>query len=306
MTAAQVAVFVASSIRLAMPLVLAGTGEMVSQRAGLLNLSLEGMMLSSAFAAVWAASTTGSVLAGVAFGLAVALTVGALQAVLSVTLRANQVITGLGLNILALGITTYLNRELLPGGARNLPALQAVSIPGLREIPFVGEGLFRQHVVAWGGLAVVLVIWWALRHTAWGLSVDAAGENPHAADQAGIPVARIRFGAVLLTSAMAGLAGVAISLGDVGTFTEGITSGRGYLAIATVIVGSWVGYRTLLACLLFGAATAFQFQAASFGIDAPTAVFQMLPYVLALLTVVGMVGRRRAPSALTVPFVRNA
>jgi simple sugar transport system permease protein len=305
-TEEQIAVFLASSLRLAMPLILAGAGEMVSERAGVLNMSLEGMMLTATFAGALGSWATGRPAVGLACGVAAALAVAFVQAVLSVTLRANQLVVGIGVNILALGGTTFLYRETFgPLSREIIPGFAAWPVPLLGDLPVLGAAFFRQVGLVYVGLAVVVVIWVALEHTAFGLAIRAVGEDPRAADQAGIPVARVRYAGVLVAGAMAGLAGVFISVGDIHTFTEGMTNGQGYLALAAVIFGGWVGWRTLAACLLFGTATALQFQLPAMGIEIPTAGLIMLPYVLALLAVAGLTGRHRPPAALTIPYHRG-
>jgi general nucleoside transport system permease protein len=302
----QVAVFLASSLRLSMPLVLAGTGEMVSERAGVLNMSLEGMMLTATFAGALGSWATGLPAFGLVCGVAAALVVALVQAVLSVTLRANQLVVGIGVNILALGGTTFLYREIFgPLSREIIPGFAPWHVPLLGSLPVLGQAFFRQVGLVYAGLAIVVVIWLALEHTAFGLAIRAVGEDPRAADQAGIPVARVRYAGVLAAGFMAGLAGVFISVGDIHTFTEGMTNGQGYLALAAVIFGGLVGWRTLGACLLFGTATALQFQLPAMGIEIPTAGLIMLPYVLALLAVAGLTGRHRPPAALTIPYQRG-
>jgi len=302
----QLAVFIASTLRLAMPLILAASGELVSERAGVLNLSLEGMMLFSAFVGAMVSWATGvpslGVLAGVATGVAVA----ALQAVFSVYLRANQLVVGIGFNILALGATTLLYREIFGALSREqIPGLAKIDVPVLSHLPIIGAGLFQQVPLAYIGLAFVVLIWWMLGRTSLGLAIRAVGEDPRSADKAGVPVARVRVIGVLIAGFMAGLAGTFLSVGDIHTFTEGMTNGAGYLALAAVIFGGWTVWRTVGACLLFGAATALQFQLPAMGVNVPTAALLMLPYVLALLAVAGVVGRRDPPSALTVPYRRG-
>lgn len=305
MTEEMAAVFAGSTVRLAAPLLLAATGELVSERAGVLNMSVEGMMLTGAFAGAVGAWATGSPLIGLACGVLAVLPVALLQAWLSITLRANQIVTGIGLNILALGATTLAYRELF--GSRSsaeIPGLAKWAPPGLADIPLLGEHLFHQAWLLYLGLALVGLIAWLMRRTAWGLAVHAAGVAPRAADKSGLSVVRIRYGAVLVTGVMSALAGCFLSIGDIHTFTEGMTSGAGYLAIAAVIFGNWKIGRTLLACLLFGAATALQFQLPALGVDVPNALLIMLPYVLALVAVAGLVGRQTAPAALTQAYVR--
>ncbi len=305
MTEDMVAVFAGSSIRLAAPLLLAASGELVSERAGVLNMSVEGMMLLGAFAGAAGSWATGSPVLGLAIGVLAVLPLAALQAYLSIHLRANQIVTGIGLNILVLGATTLAYRMLFGGRSRvEIPGLGQWAPPGLAQLPLLGEHVFRQTWLLYLGLALVALIAWALRYTAWGLALHAAGTAPRAADQSGLPVNRLRYGAVMVTGVMSALAGCFLSIGDIHTFTEGMTKGVGYLAIAAVIFGNWKLGRTLAACLLFGAATALQFQLPALGVDVPSALLIMLPYLLAMLAVAGLAGRQRAPAALSVPYHR--
>lgn len=298
------AVFVGSSVRLAAPLLLAATGELVSERAGVLNMSVEGMMLAGAFAGAAGAWATGSPVIGLALGVLCVLPIAWLQAFLSITLRANQIVTGIGINILVLGATTLGYRALFGSRSRaEIPGLDKWAPPGLADIPYLGEHVFHQTWLLYAALLLIVGVAWVMRATALGLAVHAAGTAPHAASNSGLPVTRIRYGAVLFTGFMSALAGCFLSIGDIHTFTEGMTSGAGYLAIAAVIFGNWKLGRTLLACGLFGAATALQFQLPGMGVQVPSALLIMLPYVLALLAVGGLVGRQVAPAALTQPYV---
>jgi len=297
-------VFVGSSERLAAPLLLAATGELVSERAGVLNMSVEGMMLAGAFAGAAGAWATGSPVIGLALGVLCVLPIAWLQAFLSITLRANQIVTGIGINILVLGATTLGYRALFGSRSRaEIPGLDKWAPPGLADIPYLGEHVFHQTWLLYAALLLIVGVAWVMRATALGLAVHAAGTAPHAASNSGLPVTRIRYGAVLFTGFMSALAGCFLSIGDIHTFTEGMTSGAGYLAIAAVIFGNWKLGRTLLACGLFGAATALQFQLPGMGVQVPSALLIMLPYVLALLAVGGLVGRQVAPAALTQPYV---
>lgn len=297
------AVFVGSSIRLAAPLLLAASGELVSERAGVLNMSIEGMMLTGAFAGAAGAYVSGSPLVGLALGIVCVLPIAWLQAFLSIGLRANQIVTGIGINILALGATTLGYRALFGSRSRaEIPGLAQWAPPGLGQIPLLGEQVFRQTWLLYAGIAIIAITGWVMRSTALGLALHAAGTAPQAAAHSGLRVTRIRYGAVLFTGFMSALAGCFLSIGDIHTFTEGMTSGAGYLAIAAVIFGNWKLGRTLLACGLFGAATALQFQLPGMGINVPSALLIMLPYLLALLAVGGLVGRQVAPAALTQPY----
>lgn len=306
MTAEVLTVFAASSLRLATPLLLAATGEMVSERAGVLNLSLEGMMLSGAFAGALGARQTGSPWGGLAWGVLAAVGLAFVQAILSIRVRANQLVVGIGFNILALGATTFLYRQTFGGLSRDvLPSFAAWEVPGLSRLPGLGPALFKQTGLVYAALLLVVATWWWMASTNFGLAVRGVGENPRAADQAGVNVGRVRFLAVLYAGACAGLAGVFISVASISTFTEGMTNGAGYLAVTAVILGGWKSGGVLGACLLFGAATALQFLLPPLGVKIPTAGLVMLPYLLALVAVSGVIRRSRPPAALTVPFRRG-
>jgi simple sugar transport system permease protein len=297
------AVFVGSTIRLAAPLLLAATGELVSERAGVLNMSVEGMMLTGAFAGAVGSWATGSPVMGLALGVLCVLPVAWLQAFLSITLRANQIVTGIGINILVLGATTLGYRAIFGSRSRaEIPGLDKWAPPGLADLPVLGEHVFRQTWLLYAAIVLVVGVAWVMRSTSLGLAIHSAGTAPHAAANSGLHVNRIRYGAVLFTGFMSALAGCFLSIGDIHTFTEGMTSGAGYLAIAAVIFGNWRLGRTLLACVLFGGATALQFQLPAMGVDIPNALLIMLPYVLALLAVGGLVGRQIAPASLTQPY----
>lgn len=300
------AIFISSTLRLAMPLILAASGELVSERAGVLNLSLEGMMLTAAFFGALGSWATGVPVLGILCAVLATMVLAAVQALLSVNLRANQLVVGIGFNILALGATTLLYRIIFGGLSRDeIPGLSKLNIPGLSDLPFIGTAFLQQSVFVYVGLLFVAGIWAMLKYTSFGLAVRAVGDEPRSADKAGIPVARTRWLAVLITGFMAGLAGSFLSIADIHTFTENMTNGAGYLALAAVIFGGWNIGRTIGACLLFGAATALQFQLPAMGINVPTALLLMLPYLLALLAVAGVVGRLEPPTALTLPFQRG-
>ncbi|MEV3856741.1 ABC transporter permease [Streptomyces sp. NPDC050095] len=294
-------------VRLAVPLLLASSGELLSERAGVLNLSVEGMMLTGAFAGAAGSHASGSATVGVLTALGAGLLFAALQALLSVTLRADQIVTGITANILALGATTYGARLLFgDSAAQTVPGFDALAVPGLSELPVVGPALFEQTALGYAAFAVAAVLAVAFsRRTAWGLALDATGEDAGVADRCGLPVTAIRYAAVLLTGAVSGLAGAQLALSEVHAFSDNITSGIGYLAVVAVIAGRWRAGPTLVACLFFGLAQALPFAAPALGLHVSAPLLTTLPYVAALLAVSGLVGRSRAPSGLTVPFARD-
>lgn len=302
----ETAAFAAAAVRLALPIVLAASGELVSERAGVLNLSLDGFMLSAAFTGAVVAQTTGSPVAGTLAGILAALCVAMLQAVLSVFTSANQLVTGIAINSLVLGATTFGARLVLKGGGSNLPSYGAAHLGGLADIPILGPALFRLPTFAYFGLLLAAIVLFVAGRTQTGVVLKAVGESGRVSDETGLPVRRVRVLGVLVAGLMAGVAGVELALADLRAFTDGMTSGIGYLAVIAVIAGSWRIGRVLLACLVLGAARAMEFQAQSMGIDLPVAVFHLLPYVLALIAVAGLVGRRAGPLDLTVPFERKA
>jgi simple sugar transport system permease protein len=303
----EVQSFITSSVQLAIPLVFAGTGELVSERSGVLNLSLEGMMLCGAFAGALGSWATGSPVLGIALAAAVGVVLGLAQAISSVTLRANQLVVGLGFNILALGATTFLYREIFgPLSRKTIPGFTHIHIPVLSDIPLIGPWLFQYSTLTYVAVAMVLLTWWTLDRSALGLAIKATGERPRTADEAGLSVTKIRYGCVIFTGLMAGLGGAYLSLVSIHTFTENMTNGAGYLAITAVIFGGWEVGRTFWACILFGFATDLQFVAPALGLNVPVAIFMMLPYVLALLAIGGMVGSSRSPAALSLPFRRGS
>ncbi|MFB4423817.1 ABC transporter permease [Streptomyces sp. QL37] len=294
-------------VRLAVPLLLASSGELLSERAGVLNLSVEGMMLTGAFAGAAGALASGSAGVGVLAALAAGLLFAALQALLSVVLRADQIVTGITANALALGATTYGSRVLFgDGAADSVPGFDPIAVPGLHDIPVLGPALFEQTALGYAAFAVAAVLAVGFsRRTGWGLAVDAIGEDATTADRCGLPVRAVRFAAVLLTGAVSGLAGAQLALSEVHAFSDDITGGIGYLAVVAVIAGRWRAWPTIVACLFFGVAQSLQFVAPALGLHLSAPLLTTLPYVIALLAVSGLVGRSRAPSGLTVPFLRG-
>lgn len=291
--------FLAATVRTATPLALAALGEVLVERAGLINIGLEGAILAGAFGALVGA-TAGGVGAGYAGAVAGGLIVGALFALCVVALRADQIITGTALTLLSVGATGTLYRALYgsSGAALTLPTSAPLQIPGLSSMPIVGTALFAQPPITYVAYLLAPALAWWLARTHTGLALRAIGERPEAAAAAGIPVNRLRVLAVLAGGALGGLAGGTLVLAQAGTFAENMSAGRGFIAIAIVVLGRWRPLGVALGALLFGAASALQFAFQAMGWSAPYQLFLVTPYLLTLAALAGAVGRARAPAAL--------
>jgi simple sugar transport system permease protein len=263
------------------------------------------MMLAGAFGGV-AGSDLGGVGTGIVVGIACGVLVAVIQALSSITLGADQIVVGIALNITAIGVTSFLARTIWEDG--NVPQVSHLSpldVPGLGDIPFVGEVLFHQNALVYvaGGLAVGS--WWALTRTGWGLRLRACGEDPRSADSLGIPVFGMRWQSMLICGALAGLGGVFLSLGEIFTFSDSMSGGRGFIALAVVIVARWSPLRAVLGALLFGLCEAVAFRVQAEGVGVPYELMLALPYVVTLLVYAGVVGRTVAPAALGRNYVRR-
>jgi simple sugar transport system permease protein len=281
--------FLEATVRTATPLAFAAVGEMVSERAGVINIGLEGAIIAGAFGALVGASLGGGVAAGWAGAAAGGLAVAALFAAFAVGLRANQIITGTATSLFALGLTGLLYRELYgeAGAALSIPTLAPAPVPVLSEVPLIGGALFAQPAITYVVYVVVpAVAWWTYRTQA-GLALRAVGESPEAAVAAGISPRRVQFGAALFGGLMGGVAGGTLVLAQVGTFAEGMSAGRGFIAIAIVALGRWRPLGVALAAVLFGAASALQFLFQAMGWAVPYQIFLALPYVLTLAALAG-------------------
>jgi simple sugar transport system permease protein len=300
--------FLAASIRIASPLLLAALGGILSERAGTFAVGLEGQMLAGAFAGVVAAHFSGSLVVGLIASCVGGCAFGLVVAVATTRFHTEQMVTGLAANILALGLTSFLLRGMVGRGEApviRVPTLGALPVPGLADLPVIGPLLFNQPPLTYLALLILVALQVFLMRTRAGLTLRAVGENPQAAFAAGANPTAIRMAAILAGAAIAGLAGAVLSLQQVGTFTDGMTSGRGYLALAAIIVGRWMPWGTLAGCLVFGAAEALQLRVQAIGLPVSSYVIQMTPYVLALL-VLAVLGRSaRLPAAIGKPFVRQ-
>ena len=298
-TLALAAGFLAAAVRVATPLLLAATGETIAQRSGVMNLGLEGVMLTGALAATLGASAAGP-WTGVALAVLAGMLLAGVFALVTVGARADQVIAGTAITLGAIGLTGTVYRQAFgaAGAGLDLPTLPPIPVPGLSTLPVLGPALFSQPAPTYIGLLAVPAVWWFLFRTRPGLAVRAAGEAAGTARAAGVPTRLVRAAATVAGGGFAGLAGATLVLAQVGTFAERMTAGRGYVAIAIVVLGRWHPVGVAVASLAFGAAMALQFLFQTLGLGVPYQLFLMLPYALALLALAGVVGRVRAPADL--------
>ncbi|HKK91929.1 MAG TPA: ABC transporter permease [Longimicrobiales bacterium] len=306
-TGAGWAAFVEAGVRLGIPLVLAALGEMVSERAGVLNIGLEGSIIAGALGGALGALATGSAGVGVVAGGAAGVLVGLAFAIPVVWLNTDQIITGTAVTLLGLGGTAaiYSSRFGATGTQLTLPTLEPIAIPLLSGIPVLGPAFFDLAPTAYLTFALAPLLAWFLFRTEWGLEVRAVGEDPDAAAAAGLPVRRLRLAAALFGTLLAGLAGAHLALAYAGTFAENMSAGRGFIAIAVVVLGRWRPWAVLFAGLFFGAASALQFLLQTLGWDVGYQLFLALPYILTLAALGGWIGRSRAPAALGLPWPRR-
>jgi len=291
--------FLQGTIRTATPLALAAMGETIAERAGVINIGLEGSIIAGALAATIAAPGLG-VGAGMVAAMAAGLVVALLFALFVVTLRADQIIIGTAISMLALGATGTIYRLLYGqmGAALTVPTIGTMRIPGISTIPIVGRALFEQPAVTYVAYVLVpLIAWWMYRTHA-GLALRAIGESPEAAAASGVRVARLRTLAIAVDGLLGGLAGATLVLAQAGTFVEGMSAGRGFIAIAIVALGRWRPIGVALAALVFGAASALQYFFQAAGTHAPYQLFLALPYLLTLVALATARGRSIAPAAL--------
>lgn len=303
-------VLLSTAVAFAMPTALAAVGETVAERAGVLNLGLEGMLLAGALASFLVAYHVGNVALGTLAGIAIGVALGALMAFLSVTLRTEQIINGIAIVLLAQGLTAFTFEKLFGGDQQpTVDGIPDVEIPLLSEIPGVGPVLFEQNVLFYVSVVLVIAVCLLLAQTRFGLSVRAVGENPAAADAAAVSVARTRWLALLICGGMAGMGGAVLVLGELNVFEDNVSAGRGWIAVALVIFGRWNPVLVIAGALLFGFTDALQIrvQAVSGGISSsvPTEIFAAAPYAITLVVMVAATvwaGRNAQPAALGVPF----
>ena len=299
---------IGGAVLLSVPIVFGALGGAVGEKAGVVNIAIEGQLLAGAFCAAVVGSITDSpwlgLVAAVAAGALVALVLG----LFTITYRVNQVIVGVVLNVLVVGVTGFLYTQVLVPDAATLnrtTRFPTVEIPLLGDIPIIGPALFDQSIIVYLMYITVPVVWFAVYRTRWGLRVRAVGEHPKAADTVGIKVQRVRYRALVIAGAIVGVGGAFYTVVSVSAFGKGMTAGAGYIALAAVIFGKWDPVKAAMAALLFGFASNLEGALSIVGAPVPSQFMLMLPYVVTLLAVAGLVGRSRAPGASGEPYVKE-
>jgi simple sugar transport system permease protein len=297
--------FFTALVRIATPLVLATLGEVISERSGVLNLGIEGIMLLGAMVGFSASYFTGSLWLGVAAAILTGMLAGLLMSFLAVVLGVSQHVSGIGLTLLSSGLAFYFYRLIFgqPGTPPNIVPFAPLRIPGLSDIPFIGPVLFSQSALTYVAFLSVPVAAWFLFRTSWGLDLRTVGENPRAADAAGISVWGMRTQALMIGGGMMGVAGAYLTISQFNAFTFGVISGRGWVSIALVVFGQWSPWRCTAGALLFAALEALQLRLqATNTLHLPYQVFLMLPFVLTIVAMALVSRNARAPAALLLPF----
>lgn len=293
--------FAEATVRTATPLILASTGELLIERTGLINIGLEGVILSGAFGAlVGATHWGGGALVGLAISAFAGMVIALVFAAATLGMGADQIIAGTAITLLALGGTGTLYRTIYgaTGSSLAIDTTARLSIPLLSSLPVVGVALFAQPLITYVAFLLVPATWWFLEYSHAGLALRAIGENPTAALAAGVPVRRIRFVATIFSGALGGLAGGVLVLSQAGTFVEGMSAGRGFIAIAIVVLGRWHPLGVGLAAFLFAATTSLQYVTQALGLDVPYQLILALPYLLTLAALAGVGGRATPPATL--------
>ncbi len=299
--------FLATSLRLSVPIVFAALGGVLSERSGVYNIGLEGMIIAGAFGAAVGTYFTDIPILGVLGSLFAGALMALVLAVLAVSLGVNQIVSGIAINLFAIGLTAFLSRIVFEGQANTmtLPGYKAIAIPGLSSIPVIGPVFFNQDALVYVMYATVPLLYFLIYRTPWGLNIRAVGENPRAADTAGISVATVRYLCVLGSGALAGLGGCYLVLSQVFLFSEHMSAGKGFIALAAIILGRWSPIGALFACLLFGLFDALQLRMQFSNPEVPYQAFVILPYVVSILALVGLVGKPRPPGSVGIPYERE-
>ena len=299
----------AATIAAGTVLLLASLGEIISEKGGVLNLGVEGMILVGAITGFMAAQATGSLLVAILAAMLAGGALALIHAFLTVSLRANQVVSGLALTIFGTGMSAFLGKSYV--GLTSVVSFKAVNIPLLCDIPFFGPILFQQNLIVYLSILFVPVVWFVLNKTHLGLKIRSAGENPAATDAAGINIFAVRYGCTVAGGMFSGIAGAFLALGYNSSWMVNISAGRGWIAVALVIFAMWNPWKALLGSYLFGLISILGLRLQAVGVVIPESLFSMLPYILTIVVLVLITGRLRnrgdgAPAALSVSYDREA
>jgi len=294
-----------SAIRLATPYLYASIGETIGQLSGVLNLGVDGVMLMGAFSAFYTVLKTGNLWLGLLVAIVVGAIFGLLIAFINVTLKAEQGISGIGVYIFGLGLSSLLFSTMV-GTVQTVSGFSPLSIPWFSNIPIVGEIFFRQNILVYGAFALIPLAWFILNKTPLGLSIRAVGQNPEAADSLGVSIVRIRYFTVVLGGMLSGIAGASLSIALLNVFQQNLTNGMGFIAVALVYFGAWRPTTVLTGALLFSTVNAIQIWVQVHGINIPSDFTLMLPYIVTIVVLAAMAKRRiYPPAALNKPFERG-
>ncbi len=299
---------VGGAVLLSVPILFGALGGVIGERAGVVNIAIESQLLLGAFAAAITGSLTDSPFAGLAAAVVAGMVVAVVLGVFTITYKVDQVIVGVVLNVLVVGLTSFFYSEVLVPNAERLndtERFKPIAIPGLSELPIVGPALFRQSLLVYLAYIAVPVVWFALYRTRWGLRLRAVGEHPQAADTVGIKVERTRYRALLIAGGVVGLGGAFYTVVSVSSFGKEMTAGAGFIALAAVIFGKWDPVRAAVAALLFGFASNLDDMLSIVGAPVPSQFMLMLPYLVTLFAVAGLVGKSRAPAADGTPYIKE-
>jgi general nucleoside transport system permease protein len=297
-----------TTLRLAIPIAFAALGGVLTERSGIFNIGLEGMMLAGAFGAALGTFLTGFPIVGLILGALLGMFGGLILAYLTIALGVSQVVGGIAINILFLGLTSFFARLVFGHSATTmtLAGFHSMAIPGLAQIPLVGTVLFDQDPLIYLLYALTPAIYWLLWRTTWGLNIRATGENPSAADSAGVPVFAVRYFCVLASGVLAGIGGAYIVLSQVFVFTEHMSAGKGFIALAAIILGRWDPLGAVVASLFFGFCDSLQLRLQFANASVPYQIFVALPYVASILALIVFQGRVSPPASVGLTYRRES
>ena len=307
----QLSYFLAATVRMATPLLIAALGLSIAERAGMMNIGAEGIMLMGAFAGYAAARLLSSYWYGALIAMIVGVVFTGLFAVLAISCKTQQVVVGAAINMLGAGITSVLYRKMFYQVGSGISGMMVesfpnVPIPLLSNIPVIGDMLFNHNILVYIGFILIAVFWFIIYHTSLGLKITACGEHPKAADSLGISVIQIRYLTTLASGALLGLAGAYLSIAQTNAFGEDMTGGKGFIAMAVVILGKWTPLGIAGGAVLFGAANALQMSVQNWGVNLPNNIIMMIPYVATVVAVVAVSKKKvGAPSAQGIPYIKS-